>query len=88
MSERVEVSRLRGLQVLFEDDLYELAMFLLKVHMAQDTPTQTTRTTVHGLVAAYARLVTVNGDRARAMLEASGLSLGACIVPVGQAETP
>lgn len=88
MSERVEVSRLRRLQVLFEDDLYELAMFLLKVHIAQDTPTQTSRTTVHGLAAAYARLVSGNGDRARATLEASGLPLGACIVPDGEAETP
>lgn len=50
MHKTVHVSHLKGFNVVFYNDLYELAYFDLKKNLATDTPTQRSRTTVHGLV--------------------------------------
>ena len=81
MSDTVPVSRLRGLNVVFENDLYELARFTLQVHLARDTPTHKTRTTVHGLIGDYEYLAHINGNQARDLVTRHGLPLDACIGP-------
>lgn len=81
MDESIPVSRLKGLKVLFENDLYELALFKLKVNLTQDTPTQTVRTTVHGIISAYEYLGKINHRRACNMAARHGLPLDVPIVP-------
>lgn len=81
MSDSGPISRLRGLKVVFEDDLYELSQFILTVHLTRDTPTLKTRTTVHGLIRDYEYLANINGNQARNLVQRHGLPLAASIVP-------
>ena len=81
MHEQIPVSRLKGLMIVFENDLYELAQFKLKVHLARDTPTQKTRTTVHGIISDYEHLAKVNYRRVCDLATRHGLPLDASIEP-------
>jgi len=81
---KIAVSRLKGLNVFFEDDLYELAMFTLKLHLARDIPTQTTRTTVHGLACEFEYLANLRDRRVQKLVAGRGLPLGASIVADGE----
>jgi hypothetical protein len=55
--EKVSVERLKGLKVLFEDDLYQLGLLILKGHDAVDAQTNCrSRTTLHGLAGKFASL--------------------------------
>jgi hypothetical protein len=81
MHKRVPVSVLKNFRVVFEDDLYELACFGLKVHLATDTPTQRSRTTVHGLESIYERILSKEIPHLRHQLQKAGIPLGASIEP-------
>ena len=83
----INVSKLIGISVIFENDLYELALFLIKMHRSQDEKAnlktrsthQVTSSTVLGLAKYYAYLSNIPSDRIKEMVIKAGLSLGACI---------
>jgi hypothetical protein len=85
--QEIAVSALKGLQVFFENDLYVLANFLLKMDDAKDKAMNTlskgthgkSRYTVHGLVSTYAMVARMNLDQVEADLERLGVPLGATI---------
>jgi hypothetical protein len=79
--EGIPIGRLKGLKLLFENDLYELALFKLKVHLAQDGPNQVTRTTIHGLLRDYEYLAAIDFRRGRTLAARYRLPLDAPIVP-------
>lgn len=54
----IAVDALKGVSVLFRNDLYKLAFFLLKAFDAKNRGTNTiSRPTLHGLACAYANLI-------------------------------
>jgi hypothetical protein len=75
----ISVEALRGIQVLFADDVYEIACFLLRLDMARDKPDARGRHTVHGVAAAYARLTLMDQASIVRVLEAHGLPLAAIV---------
>ena len=84
MIKTIPVSRLRGLKVVFQDDLYELAQFVLKFQQAHDPPTTRTRTTVHGLLTVYEYVARLSSSYAPVPAARHGLPLDATIVPDGE----
>ena len=77
---KIAVRKLKGLNVFFDNDLYELALFTLKLHVARDTPTETTRTTIHGLSCEFEYLARLGDRRVQKLVAARGLQLEASIV--------
>lgn len=74
------MSTLKGINVLFEDDLYELAFWLLKLDTARDRQTNSTsRYTVYGLAGVYSLCAKLNRDTVIRILESRGLPSGATI---------
>jgi hypothetical protein len=81
---RVEVSRLRGITILYEDDLYELATIVLKIMSATDKLSEgvvRSRPTVTGLAKQYSLLCNGNIDSEGIgeILVKHGLDIGAII---------
>lgn len=77
---RIGVTALKGFGVLFENDLYELAFWLLKLNTAKNLGTNaTSRHTVYGLAGVYAMCANLNRDIVINVLEGQGLPLGATI---------
>ena len=62
--------------MLFPNDLQDLAVFILRASVAQDTPTRKGRQTLHGLARSYAMICRVDADRVSEILIENGLSLG------------
>jgi hypothetical protein len=81
MGEKIPVSRLKGLKLVFEDDLYQLAQFILKVQTTQDTPTRKARATVHLVLSYYAQILHTDECRFIPLAKKHGLSLGDTIEP-------
>ena len=80
--ERISVEALKGVSVLYEGDVYELAQLLLRVNDAKDKGTnRTSRHTVHGLASAYCNLADVEFENIITVFERHGLSLGAVVEP-------
>ena len=78
--EKIGITTLKGISVLFEDDIYDLAYWLLKTNEARDRGTNSTsRHTVYGLAGVYALAANMNRDEIARALESHGLSLGATI---------
>jgi hypothetical protein len=85
--QEIPVSALKGLGVFFDNDLYVLALFLLKMDDAKDAVANAqnngtqgkSRYTVHGLVSAYSMIARVNLNHIEPDLEQHGLPLGATI---------
>ena len=85
--ETVSPNELKGISVLFENDLYELAQLIVKINRAKDEeanrqPTgsrQESMTTLYGLAQYYAILSRVSPDRIKEAIRQAGLSLGACV---------
>ncbi len=83
----IAVGTLKGLSVFFDDDLYVLAHFLLKMDDAKGKAANSlnkgtygkSRYTVHGLVSTYAMIARMKLDRVEADLERLGVPLGATI---------
>jgi hypothetical protein len=86
-NETIKASTLLGISILFENDLYELARFVVKIHRAQDEEAnrkssgtrQESRSTLLGLAHKYAYLTNVSSDRVKDAIEQAGLSLATTI---------
>jgi hypothetical protein len=78
---RIPVSSLKGVKVLYENDLYELAILIIRINKTKNEGTNmTTLQTVHGLAFAYANLAGVLGKEVETIMNASGLPSEAAIV--------
>ncbi len=82
--ERIKASALIGISVLYENDLYELACLMVKIHRAQDAEAnrksrgtrQESRSTLLGLAAKYAYLTNISLSVIKDTIKQAGLSLG------------
>ncbi len=80
MTDKIGVKTLKGVCVLYEGDIYDLACLLLKVDDAKDRGTnRRSRYTVYGLATTYSMITSVNRDKIIAILEGHGLPLGATV---------
>jgi hypothetical protein len=81
MQPTIGVEALRPVRVLYEGDVHDLAVLLLKLYDARAGQTgYKSQPTVHGLASAYARLMTDPGvEQVEAVLRECGLPLGAII---------
>jgi len=71
---RIPLSSLKGVQFLCENDLYELARLVMRLHKAKNEGTNTiTLQTVYGLAHAYATLAGVSCEKVEAVLNAADL---------------
>ena len=78
---RIPVSSLKGVQFLYENDLYELARLVIRLYKAKNKGTKTiSMQTVYGLANVYAILADVSSEDVEAVMNASGLPSGAVIV--------
>lgn len=86
--ETVSPNDLKGVSVLFENDLYELARLMIKIHRAKDEEANRQSTgsrrvgsmsTLNGLAQSYAYLTGESSERIKAIIRQAGLSLGACV---------
>ena len=80
MTEKIGVSLLRNICVLYDGDIYELVCLLLKVHDAKDRGTNSkSRHTIMGLAKSYSMLTDVDLNRVMTVMMRSGLPLGAVV---------
>jgi hypothetical protein len=80
MREKIGVSTLKDVQVLYKGDIYDLACLLLKVDAARDKGTGSrTRYTVHGLATSYSLLTRIDRDEILKLFERYKLPLGATV---------
>ncbi|MDE3090729.1 MAG: hypothetical protein KGJ80_15245 [Chloroflexota bacterium] len=87
LKQEIPVSALKGLGVFFENDLYVLAHFLLKMDDAKDAAANAqnnethgkSRYTVHGLVSTYSMIARTNLNHIEPDFERYGIPLGATI---------
>lgn len=84
MDERIPISRLKGIKLIFEDDLYELAQFVMKLQLAQDTPTMKRRATVGLIISHYARMLLTHDQQLKHLVQSQGISMNAVIEPDDQ----
>ena len=85
--ESIKLSSLTGISILFENDLYDLACFMIKTHRSQDEEAnrkssrahQTTSSTLLALAHKYAYLTNVPSDIVKMKLREAGLSLDAIV---------
>lgn len=78
--DKIGVSSLRNIGILYEGDLYDLACLLLKVDDASDKGTQTkTRHTVRGLATKYSMLANMDFNQVMAVITRYDLPLGATV---------
>lgn len=77
--DKISVEALRGVKLLFDDDVYELARFLLKMDIARERPDARGRHTVYGVASAYAMASHIEHAAVREALAAHGLPLGATV---------
>lgn len=78
--EKIGIAALKGIAVLFEDDIHDLAYWLLKMNDAKDKGRNTrSRHTVYGLAGVYSFATHMNQDEIVSILEDRGLPLGATI---------
>ena len=81
VARQVALSSLTPISILFDGDFYELASFMLSINRAKNQDTnRTSRPTVHGVAAGYARLIVdVEVRQIEACLKEYGIDLGAMI---------
>lgn len=78
---RIGVSSLKGVQFLYDNDLYELASLIIRLNKAKNKGTNMiTLQTVYGLAHVYGIIAGVSCDKVESIMNASGLPLGAVIV--------
>ena len=78
--ERIGVSTLKGINILFEDDIYDLACWLLKMNEGKDKGNNSrSRHTVYGLAGVYAVAASMSRDEIVNVLEEHSLPPGATI---------
>jgi hypothetical protein len=80
MKDKISVAALKGVGILYEDDIYDLACLLLKLDDAQDKGTnRRSRHTVYGVASDYSMLTRQSRDKIVRILERHGLPLGATV---------
>jgi len=80
MKDKISVEALKGVGVLYEGDIYDLACLLLKLNDAQDKGTNhRSRHTVYGVASDYSMLTRESRDKIIRILERHGLPLGATV---------
>jgi len=78
---RIHVSSLKGIQFLYENDLYELASLIIRLNNAKNKGmNMITLQTVYGLAHTYSTIAGVSCDKVESVMNASGLPSGAVIV--------
>jgi len=77
---QIPVSALRPVVIQFEEDLYQLAVWLLKHDVNNSTGTSGRRHTVHGVATAYEYLTQVPREQVLAHVRRLQLPTGATIV--------
>lgn len=78
--EKIAISKLEGISILCENDLYDFACLLLRLYDAKDKNTNCkTRLTLHGLANKYSWLTEVNSDQIEDMLKEHGFLVGSTI---------
>jgi hypothetical protein len=77
----IAVGSLKGVSVVFRNDLYRLASFLLKAFDAKNRGTnRQSRPTLHGLACAYVNLIhELRVDDIKEKLKQQGFDLGATV---------
>ena len=88
MADPIPLSRLKGIKCVYEDDLFELAKFIMKVQIARDTPTRKTRATVGLIVSHYAHMLLTTDIGMRQMVQAQGICLDSVVEPDDSARWP
>jgi hypothetical protein len=78
---QIPVSALRPVVIQFEEDFYQLAVWLLKHDLHNSTRTTVRRHTVHGVAAAYVSLAHVPLEEVLAHVRRFQLPAGATIEP-------
>lgn len=80
MTEKIGVSSLKNIGVLYEGDIYDLACLLLKVNDAKDRGTnRKSRHTINGLAKSYSMLADVDLKRVMAVMTQNDLPLAAVV---------
>jgi hypothetical protein len=77
----IGVESLRPVKVLYDGDVYDLAVLLLKLHDSKAEQTgHRSRPTVHGVASAYARLmIDVSLEHVESQIKEHSLPLGAVV---------
>lgn len=80
MEQRIDLARLKGINILYEGDLHELGQFVLKAYDAQWAGTRSkTRPTLHGLARIYGLILDCASKPCEEAIEAHGLPLGVTV---------
>lgn len=79
MAEKIRVEALRGVQILAEDDLYDLAKLFNRLYQAKASPGVRVRTTSNGLANIYCHRAHVECEQVLGVLHAHGLPPAATI---------
>jgi hypothetical protein len=77
--QKIKVSALKAVSILYEGDIYDLALFLLRLDIARTTRTTTRRHTVHGVASHYATITWMKLEDVEEPLVRHGFSLRASI---------
>lgn len=78
---KIPLSALRPVVIQFEEDFYQLAVWLLKHDVHNSTRTSSRRHTVHGVATAYAYLTDVPREEVLAHVRRLQLPIEAAIEP-------
>ena len=80
MEQKIELSNLKGIAIIYEDDLYDLGKFVLKANDARWAWTGSkARPTLHGLARIYGLIFSCASKPFEEAIEALGLPLGATV---------
>jgi hypothetical protein len=80
MDQTIDLARLKGIGILYEDDLHRLAQFVLKAYDAQREGTRfKARPTLYGLARIYGLILNCPSEPFEEAIEAHGLPLGATV---------
>ena len=78
---KIQISELKGISILYNEDVYDLAQWLLRLDLARTTPTRIPRHTIYGLANRYAYLTQMDKEEVLQRLAQQGVSLDATIEP-------
>ena len=80
MEQKIDLGNLKGIRILYEDDLYDLGQFALKAFNARWAGTGSkARPTLHGLARIYALILNCDSKPFEEAIESLGLPLGATV---------
>ena len=80
MDQKIDLASLKGIDILYEDDLHDLGRFVLKAFDARWPGTRSkARPTLHGLARIYGLILNCASEPFEDVIEAHGLPLGATV---------